>query len=286
MINFANNLEDLAEEIGKWRGMAEGIDQPEYMDSLITRAFEVADQKFNMSAALSADDFDFSHMYEYGTRGVGTYTGESGTLDPMSQTSRLWRSFLVGGGGKKMITFEFRSAVQPNPPKTPENTGIDSDAFEPDRLQVNQGKEYIWRQKAETVENNKTVMIRVQGAKALFVPLNQGINNPTERERERGFAFRKAIASRPGQWTGGAGQFTAFFAGWWAEQGAVELESEMLEEFNRDVADFQRKNPPAKSALKPSAAVNIKGVAEAKRRKTMKQWQISARDAMGRVKVL
>ena len=284
-LNFVNNLEDLAEEIGKWRGMADGIDQPTYMDSLINRAFEVAEVKFNMSAALSADDFDFAHMYEYGTRGVGTTTGEDGNLDPMSPNSRLWESFMVGGGGRKMITFTFLPANQPNPPKTPENTGGADADF--DKLQVNQGVEYIWYNKAETIEHNKSVMIRVQDAKALFVPINQGPTKVTDKERERGFAFRKQTVSRPGQWTGGAGQFTSFFAGWWSEQGAEEMEMEMMNEFNNDVAEFQRKNPPIRGPLKPTTNVNIVGTAESKRKKTRKQWEITARDRDDkRIKVL
>lgn len=282
-MNFANNLEDLANEIGKWKGMTNGIVQKDYMDSLINRAFEIVEPKFNMAAALSADDFDFAHMYEYGTRNVGKYTGEDGSLDPMSPNNRLWESVLIGGGGRKEIAFVFLPANQPNPPKTPENTGGADADF--DLLQVNQGEEYIWYQKAETVELNKSVFIKVQSAKALFIPINQGVSRVTEKERDRGYAFRKSTVSRPGQWTGGAGQFTAFFAGWWAEQGGVEMETAMMEQFNEDVADFNRKNPPQKSRPKPAGSVNINGTAETADRKYRKQWEIYTKQGERRWKV-
>ena len=285
LINFANNLEDLAEEIGKWRGMAEGIEQPVYMDSLITRAFDIAEEKFNMAASLGADDFDFAHMYEYGTRGIGEQT-EGASLDPMSQSARLWKSFLVGGGGRKMITFEYRPAVQPNPPKTRENTGIESSKFDPSKLAINKGKEYVWYQKAQTVEENKSVFVKVKDANLLFVPLQEGPQNTTNTDRERGYTFRKAVITRPGEWLHGAGKFTLFFADWWSDQGAVEMESEMLNEFNIDVKEWQSKNPTIKSALKPATSVNIVGVANTARGKTRKQWEITARNKQGKVKVL
>lgn len=284
-LNFVNNLEGLAEEIGKWRGMAEGIDQPVYMDSLITRAFEVAETKFNMAASLGADEFDFPHMYEYGTRGVGELTGEDGGLDPMSPNTRLWETILIGGGGRKVISFVFLPANEPNPEKTEENTGITDPRFDPSKLAINNGKEYIWYQKAQTVEQNIAVFVKVKEANLLFVPIQEqpaGLNNT---DRERGYTFRKTHAHVPGRWMGGAGKFSIFFADWWSDQGQVEIESEMISEFNIDVAEWQRRNPSIKTALKPAKAVNVNGKASASRGKTRKQWEITAQTKRGKVKV-
>ena len=105
-INIAHNLEDLAEGIGKYMGMADGIEQPEYMDIMLTQAFNVADRKFNTVAAVAANGKNFEHMYEFYTRGVHP----NGTLSPTAQASRLWKTAMIGGGGRKMISFTFLPA--------------------------------------------------------------------------------------------------------------------------------------------------------------------------------
>lgn len=276
MLKVAHNLEDLAEGIGKYMGMADGIEQRDYMDTLITQAFAVADRKFNVAAAAAAKGRQFEHMYEFYTNGVH----DGGTLSNTAQSSRLWKTVLTGGGGRKLIAFTFLPAKKPRTQLTSEETGgIDDDALQ--QLGVNNGKKYYWRNKAENTENMKTIYIRPREAPALFIPTIQGLNDATPEEKKQKFGFRKAYANQPGEWTGGGSQFGTFFVEYWQTGGRESMGASMIEKFNRDVRAFNKELKVSPSAPKPALAVNVAGTVGKNRAKTMKQWTIKTRNQFG-----
>ena len=270
-LKVAHNLEDLAEGIGNYMGMADGIEQPEYMDIMLTQAFNIADRKFNTAASVSAKGKKFTHMYEFYTRGVH----EGGTLSPTAQASRLWKTAMAGGGGRKMISFTFLPAKKPRTHLTQDEAGeVDTDVLT--ELMVNSGKKYYWPHKAENTENNKRIFIRPREAKVLFIPTIQGLNDASEKEIEKGFGFRKSYTNMPGEWTGGAGQFTAFFWEYWNSAGADAMSAAMIEKFNKDIKAFNNELRVSPTRPKPAMSTNIDGAALKARKKTMKQWTIKA----------
>ena len=271
-IKIAHNLEDLAEGIGNYLGMADGIEQPEYMDAMLTQAFNIADRQFNVAASVAASAKNFEHMYEFYTRGVH----DNGTLSPTAQASRLWKTVMAGGGGRKMISFTFRPATKPRTQLTEEEVDGTIAQDDLDRLMVNDGTKYYWPHKAENTENNKRIFIRPREAKVLFIPVMQGLNNATTKERERGFGFRKSYTNMPGEWTGGAGAFTTFFWEYWQTAGKDSMSASMIEKFNRDVRSFNKELQVTPSTPKPASMTNIKGAVAKARAKTMKQWTIKA----------
>ena len=270
-INIAHNLEDLAEGIGNLDGMCFGMSQNEYMDILLTAAFNKADRRFNQIAPLAAKAGDFTHMFEYNST---VYPG--GKVPATTKPARLWETTLVGGGGRKTINFIFLPAKSPRTQVTSEETGgIDDDILA--KLQVNNGKTYKWTSKAQDTETNAAILLRPQeGNKALFIPTIQGLNNATAKEKKQKFGFRKRYMNIPGEWTGGAGAFTTYFASFWATEGKAEMEAGMLSKFNGDVKNFNRDLAVSPSTPKPAQTANPDAAFKASTAKTRKQWTIKA----------
>lgn len=274
MLMFSNNLEELAEAIGNYMGMADGIETPAYMDTILTRAYRTADRKFNTAAAVAAKPKHFTHMYEHNTAGV---TAGDGTLDPKRQASRLWRTELLGSGGHKVITYVFRPALRPNPPKKsgdPEVGDIDQKVL--NLLKVNQNTKYVWRNRAEATEKNERIFIKAQEDGFLFIPVVQDLHNPKPYEEARGYGIRKQHISNPGEWTRGYGQFTGFFLSWWETAGSKSVGDSLINYVNNDVRKFAKSIGLKRGVVKPANMVMIFPASAAGRKKTTQQWRLKA----------
>jgi hypothetical protein len=80
----------------------------------------------------------------------------------------------------------------------------------------------------------------------------------------------------PGEWTGGAGQFTQFFWEYWQTAGKDAMGAAMIEKFNKDVKAFNKELKVSPSSPKPAQMTNVKSIVVKNRAKTMKQWTIKA----------
>jgi hypothetical protein len=284
-LKFETNLEALAEAIGSYVGMAEGIEQKTYMDGLITAAHGKTVNDFVIAASQNARKRNFTHMYEFGVAGITR--GNKQFINPLSPKARLWIDTIMGGGGKKTISFEFRDAVRRVPPLTEEDTGIDQEHL--DKLQLNQGKRYIFKKKAEVFERGVDVNItpRKPGG-TLFVPFRGDVSfRGSPSDQARGFVFAKRVRANPGQNNDAVGQFSAYFFEWWETEGAALLAGRMYEKVEEDVKAAEAVIEAIHGTLKTPRNTSISRGEEKGRRRTRKQFQIRARmDEYGSEKIL
>lgn len=288
-MSISTNLAQLSEMIGSYIGMSEGIEQKIYMDSIITQAWEDAKPLFHIDAAAEAastSGLNIKHMYEYGTAGITR--GRSKRINPTSPQARLWVDTLTGKGGVKTASWVFRPATQMNPKHTTESTGgIAQETL--DKLRVNTGKkQYRFKQKAMVYETGISVKILPKDAKALFVPLIEGVDGATAEERRKGYAWRKHSNTSPGDTSDSTGHFASFFVAWWSEVGHGHMERSMeaqvkgdLERSHIDITAASRKG-----GIRPVQSTNVNGMAAAGKTKTRKQWTIYAEEkGFGRSKI-
>lgn len=275
---LAHNLEDMAEGIGKLKGMSIGMSQKKYMHVLLTHAFNKANTRFNFAAAEGAEKLNIKHMFEYNSD-----VNEGGPPGQL-QSSRLWRTTFLGGGGHKRISYVFLPQKSPRTELLEEEAGVKQDIL--NKLRVNNGTKYYWRNKAENTENMKYIYIKPREAPALFIPTIQGLNDATEEEEKQGFGWRKAYANIPGEWTGGGNAFTRYFWEYWSGPGAKDMEASMVRKFNADVKKFGAALNVTPSKPKPAKASKISPVVEANSAKTAKQWTVWAIDESGDMKVV
>lgn len=260
------------------RGLQMGIEQPMYMDGLISQAYRIVEKKFNVASGQVAKQKQFTHMYEFGTAGVYS----DGKRRASAQSSRLWVNQLIGGGGRKHVTFVFRPAKFPRESITSEEIGAPN--ADVSRLQVNNGKKYPWKHKASDVELNRSFLIRPRADNAkgiLFVPVSHGLDKPSTLERSRGWGMRKQHHHAPGDAPGGAGKFTTWFVGWWQSAGAEMMSAEMIANFNRDAKNFNKYLKVSPSAPKLPSTNNIPSAALSATQKTRKQWELQTWGSAG-----
>jgi len=276
------NLEQLAEDIGAYLGMADGITQRDYMDNIITSAHHQTVPDFVKAAALNAKKFNFTHMYEYGVAGLTR--GDKRFISPLSPTARLWQDVIVGGGGRKKITFVFRPAKNRVPRHTEEETGVAQEEL--DKLRINQGKKYVFYNRAEVFEQGIDLNIFPKSAKLLFVPLKGTSFRASPRDEARGFTWSKHVHINPGQSTDSVGQFSAFFFDWWETEGGRFMANRMSAHVTKDIEVVEAEIARNRGPLKPPRSTNITGASARARGKTRKQFTISAEREVGQSEVI
>lgn len=282
-MKIRTNLDTLAEHIGSYMGMADGVQQKIYVDGLITNAHRLTVPDFTKAAALNAKRHNFVHMYEYGVRGITR--GDGQTLDPTSQRARLWRDVLLGAGSRKTITFVYRNATQRVPKHTTADTGVAQEEL--DKLKINQGKKYVFFQKAEVFEEGIDVNIfPKQRDGRLFVPLRGTSFRSSPRDQERGFTFVRKLHINPGEMSGATGQFSFYFFDWWSSTGNALMAKRMDARVVGDIKRKQAELATLTRGMKSPTASNPKAAAAEARGKTRKQFTVWARREEGMKEVV
>lgn len=277
MITMRTNLDTLVEHIGAYMGMADAIEQPQYLSTLMDNAHRLTVPDFVKAAASAAKAENFTHMYEYGVRGLTR--GEAQTIDPLSQRARLWKDVMVGNGSRKFITFVYRNATVPVPPHTTEETGVAQ--TELDKLKVNQGKKYVFQHKAEIFEQGVDLNIHPkQRDGVLFVPLRDSGISGSEKDKTRGFTWRKKLHINPGKLQGADGQFSFFFYNWWGRTGNNLMIERMDRQITKDIKRVET-SLPMSGNLKSPKSINVAAVSNMARQKYRKQFTIWVRKEDG-----
>lgn len=279
-IKISTNLDTLVEHIGSYMGMADGIGQSQYLSELMDNAHRLTVPDFVKAAAAGAKQYNFTHMYEYGVRGITR--GDSQTIDPLHQRARLWRDVMVGNGSRKTITFVYRNATQRVPKHTTAETGVAQEEL--DKLKLNQGKKYVFSHKAEVFEQGIDLTIfPKQRDGRLFVPLLSGVRiGASTQDQARGFTWAKKVHINPGEMSGATGQFSFFFYDWWGRTGNTlmtkRMDKEVVGHIRRKEAELATRRS---GALKPPQAIKVESIAAAARAKTRKQFTIWVRQEEG-----
>ena len=274
-LDFKTNFGTLAEDIGMFIGMSEGVDQKEYVGGLMKGSYSKTVPDWLKYAAATAKAGNFSHMYEWGVRGINR--GDGSLINPISQSARLWKDEMVGTGSRRLITFVFRDAVKKNPKHTTESTGGVAQE-ELDKLKINQGTRYVFQRKAEVFEQGEDVNIfPKQREGRLFVPLHGTSIRVSEKDAARGFTWAKALHINPGEQSGATGQFSFHFFSWWSEKGNVLMVKRMDETVTKHIRALETEMGKG-GTMKPAAATNIAADSEKGRKKARKQFTIWARE--------
>jgi hypothetical protein len=255
--------------------MADAIEQPLYLSNLMDNAHRLTVPDFVKAAAAGAKAGNFTHMYEYGVKGLTR--GDSQTIDPTSQRARLWKDVMVGNGSRKLITFVYRNATVRVPKHTTAETGVAQEEL--DKLKLNQGKKYVFEHKAEVFEDAIDLNIfPKQRNGRLFVPLLSGvrIGRVSERDYSRGFVWAKQVHVNPGEQTGASGQFSFFFYNWWGRQGNNLMIGRMDRQVTTDIKRIE-KTLPRTGTLKSPHSTNVQAEAAAARTKYRKQFTMWVR---------
>lgn len=274
-----HNLEQLAEGIGSYIGMLEGLDQQIYMDNLLSKAVIDASGTFNKHAAAMAmqNPERLRHMWEFGTTGITQ--GKSKYANPTTQTSRLWVNTMTGTGGTKNINFIFKKATQPVPPHTEAETGVAQSVL--DRLKVNTGEvTYKFKNKAFVFESGTDVKIMPKNSKQIFVPTKTEGLPSSSYSRRWGYAWAKSHTYSPGQMSGATGQFTAMFSSWWLGPGSKMLFEQMAVQVEKDLIATDKTIKPSKRMNSAQRAM-IQTAVKRGKLKTRKQWTLKVKQAQG-----
>ena len=262
----------IEEAIGLGQGIADGAQDPRYIDGLINAAHNVASLEFDLDMAATAGITYLSHVYEFGT--VGITRGDPKFSDPTAQSARLWSHTISGKGNTQNIGFAFRPAVVPNPEPTPEFTGVEQEVL--DRLS---GNEYVFWNKAAIVEYGATVHIRPKEKKVNFVPF---YGKPSWAYPGRTHIFRpiegkEPMESNPGDESGMTGSFTKFWMTWWKTRGAGLMDGTASIEFNKDVAYLmERYSNPSRHNFVSVMRYNTRGRVYNRRRYYKKRMLVKA----------
>lgn len=268
-----SNLESLAEGIGSYIGMMEGLSQKDYMDELLKDAHKKTSTEFNraaMSAAMSSKRLN--HMYEFGTVGIND-EGIAHYSSGMVPGARLWVNTLTGGGGRKTISFIFKPAKQRVPPHNFAELGIDESSAPPLKVDTGQRK-YYFPNRATVVESGVDVHIKARWSKSLFIPIKtEGMPSRYFGDPSKGYVWAKTHTYSPGESTGSTGKFTTFFATWWSREGSEIMGQNMINTVNRQLKEVDATIKPKKTLQTPMGT-NVKSAAQKGRKKTRKQWEL------------
>lgn len=220
------NLDSLSEMLGGLSGIAEGLDDPRYMESIIRSAHTKAATAFDVAAAAVANGPALKHMYEYGVAGITP--GPVKYTDPLSQSARLWEHTINGRGSQLNIGFNFRPAVNRNPQHTTGSTGVPSKY-----IRKLSRRKYVFWNKAFVMETGQPVEIKSkQNHGFLFIPTG------VTEENQKGFVLwntktKGGLITQPGRDT--KGTFAAFWMGWWAKEGEKVMSEDMERSVSMDV---------------------------------------------------
>lgn len=272
-----SNLGQLAEGIGSYLGMMEGLDQQTYMDNLLDRVYVDVSASFNKAAAAAAmSDKSLSHMWEFGTAGISR--GNVKYANPMNPNAMLWVNTMVGQGKQKTISFIFKPAKSFVPPHTEAETGVDQSVL--DRLKVNTGeRKYKFPNKAFVFESGMDVNVVAKRSKRLFIPIDSE-GTPADiggQDTSKGYVWAKAHTYAPGDFADSVGRFTGFFGGWWASQGAAMMFEQMSMEVERDLMEIDKTIRGGKGKMTSPSATNIAGMVKRGETKTRKQFTLKVR---------
>lgn len=276
-----HNLEQLAEGIGSYIGMLEGLDQQSYMDSLLERAYADVSGEFNKAAAAAAmrNPEEFAHMWEFGTAGITR--GNTKYANPVNPNAMLWQNVMTGTGSTKNIAFVFKPAKSFTPPHTTESTGVE-DQTVLDRLKVNTGeRKYRFPNKAFVFESGTDIHVVARRSRMLFIPTEtEGLPNGA-KDSGKGYVWSKAHTYSPGDFSGGTGQFTAFFGGWWLGPGAALMFDTMAKQVEMDLISTDKTIKPSRRMTSAQIA-NIKAAVKKGQTKTRKQFTLKVKQEMNR----
>lgn len=230
MINFQTSTDAIGDLIGTIYGL-EAINDPDYIDSLVTAAHAKAADQFDLAVASSASAGHLTHVYEYGVPGITR--GPTRFTDPTSPAARLYVHNLARQGAGHSIGFVFRPAVIANPQPTTAHTGVPSKY-----LRKLSRRKYVFRQRAMVMETGMEVEIKPTRGNLLFVPFyRQESRNPLNK---RGFMMypyspkNVPIVAVPGRET--KGTFATFWQGWWSGAGSTIMGQSIQKDVNADVA--------------------------------------------------
>lgn len=249
------NLEVIGDMVGALTGVAEALDDEAYMDGLIKAAHGKAANAFDMAAAATAKTGRLTHVYEYGVMGVTR--GEPRLADPTAVNARLYFHTLLGHGGNQDIAYSFRTAHQPNPKPTPEDTGVDSVY-----LSKLSDRKYYFYNKALVMETGRVVHIKPQNGNFLFVPFyGEPTPDPTNN---RGYMMWDSkrhgpLNARPGAST--KGTFQAFWMSWWESAGSAMMFEQMEKSVTMDIdiAMAEAAKRTKSETMKPVQTTSVAG---------------------------
>lgn len=283
-----SNLEQLAEGIGSYMGMMDGLDQQTYMNEMLENIHARVSQEFNkhVVGVAMGDKESLRHMWEWGTAGINDNRGPTRYVDATSQRARLWTNLMVGQGRTKTITYAFLPSKGRVPPHDPAELGIKESDMPPLKLQTGL-RRYKFAAKASVFESGITINIAPKKSKMLFIPIKtEGMPSGAKGDDSKGYVWAKSHTYSPGRMADAAGRFTGVFGGWWASQGNAMLATAMMEQVEGDIAKVSTGIRPNKRMTLAQAS-SIKAATERGRRKTRKQWTIKTRhDNEGSMEVI
>ena len=275
-----SNLEQLAEAIGSYVGMMEGLSQKDYMNDLLSRVHKRAAGEFDKFAVQQGmRDKSLSHMWEFGTAGITR--GPIKYANPNSKTAKLWQHTIVGGGGRKTFGFVFLPAKADVPPHDPEEIGVSAENMP--NLAVNNGtRRYKFKNKAFVYESGMTVTVTPKASKQLFVPIKtEGMPSGSYRGNpSRGFVWTKSHTYSPGQFADSTGRFSGMFGAWWAGVGGEMFKKDMMTEVEADIAQVATGIRPRKR-MTSAQSTAVQSAFQRGKQKTRKQWTIKIRAGIG-----
>lgn len=269
-----SNLGQLAEGIGSYLGMMEGLDQQTYMDGLLERAYVDVSASFNKAAAAAAmSDKSLAHMWEFGTAGISR--GNTKYANPTNPAAMLWVNTMTGQGRMKTISFIFKPAKSFVPPHTEADTGVAQSVL--DRLKVNTGeRKYKFPNKAFVFESGMDVNVVAKRSKRLFIPIDTE-GTPSDignQDVSKGYVWARSHTYAPGDFADSVGRFTGFFGGWWAAQGASQMFEQMSMQVEKDLTEIDKTIRSSKGKMVSPAATNIDALVKRGERKTRKQFTL------------
>lgn len=246
------DLSGAIESLAAVNAMNRLIQSKTYQEYLMEYAHGKAENEFNRLAAAAAATGQFRHMYEWGTRGINK--GKSNVRpDPMSERARLWNHKMVGRGLNQRFEFSFKPSLATVPKPTTTDTGMSQE-------DISQLKDHVFMWKAMVMETGATVVIKPKRGKILLMPFYGGKYpaGAKARDKARGYSVtRNEVTFKPGAKV--VGNFTAFWKGFWENQGQAIF----INTFDADIRETYAKGQAEANSSRGKAVPPIESVVAA-----------------------
>lgn len=238
-INLQADFGELAVATGAVRGMAKKVRSDMFAADLVKYTHSVMADRFDMflDGLGGGTDKSLHHVYEWNT-------------PPGAPGAKLWTHKLIGHGGNRNATWDWRASKKPIP-SIDDRAADTSDPMSlvpEDKLQHLSRERHWFHWKAPVMELGNPVLILPKNGRRIVYPTG-------DPSRPLAFSRGHTVQEPGGRAT--TGSFTAKWVGWWSTEAPRVFEEVIAPEAESEIArSVRRAARPSSKTIGISSMVN------------------------------
>lgn len=248
-IHLNGDFGELALKMGQVSGMSKKVTTKAFVDDLVKVTHAAMTEKFDQFVDMTYlnDSSTLHHVYEWGVPVGNPY-------------ARLWKHKLLGGGGDRNATWDWRASKRPIP--TPaQRAGKAHDpmsGLSMEDLHKFSDRKYIFYWKAPVMESGMSAIVApVNVDRVMFPAWTDGGG------AELRFGSPESVVDSPGG-EETTGSFTAIWSSWWSMEAPAAFDEEVGRPVERLIGDAVREKTRAGTAtIGITAVTDIKALKDA-----------------------